>query len=457
MAVTNVRDIDLGLYLKIVSRGAVYNTLNKESAMWDNFARKLKADAEQGGEVRWNMRKSYGAASVQFVPTTAGAFPKGQKSTMKEGIGYYKDVSLAIEVPITLLRKAEKDPGRYGKPIAEEVEAKGIAAARLLSSSLTQDGLGIIGEVSTATYDLTANTVTVKLKTTTASRSHVGWFFEEDKLIVARDNTGEQKATINASGTPATPDYWLVVDIDRANDNVTLKPYDSSDVALDISAAASSTDLKANDLIRRYGSLYVNPAGSITDYGTQTYQWCGLESLAAADGRVVNNVTMSGALKGTRFDCGGDLIEPQDIQQALSQVKSRVGQQTYKYKSAYMAPETYDAMIDEREGDRRFNVATDNARGTASMKYIHRKDNVEFETDDFVKKNRVFICPEGDALVYLGSDFDYVRPEGGSAWSFKPNSSGSYNREMVAFMEGCGLFYAQHSAAVCVLENFTLS
>jgi hypothetical protein len=114
-------------------------------------------------------------------------------------------------------------------------------------------------------------------------------------------------------------------------------------------------------------------------------------------------------------------------------------------------------MIDEREGDRRFQTVQDNTRGTAELKYQHKQDSVAFETDEFVKKSRVHILPDGDVLCFHGSDFDYVRPEGGSNWHLKPNSSGQYTREMVAFMEGAGLFYSQHSAAILTLENFTIS
>lgn len=456
MAVTNVRDIDLGKLLKIVSKGAVYNTLNDESAMWEVMVRKLKKDAESGGERRWNMRKSYGAAAAQFVPTTAGAFPSGQKSSFSEAVGYYKDFSVAIEVPLTLLKKAEKDVGRYGKPVAEEVEAKSIAMGRVLSSTLSQDGTGIIGEVASLSSSTSTDTVTVTLSTTNASRSHVGWFFDEDKVIVARESSGEQKATVNNATTPA---YWLVTDINRQDNQVTLKPYTSADVAIDITAAIAGTDMAAGDLIRRSGSLYVNPAAitSATDYGTLSYQWAGLESIGENDGRLLHGVNLSGALKGGRFDCGGDLIEPQDIQQALSQVKTRVGQRRYKYKAAFMAPETYDAMIDERETDRRFNSVQDHTRGTAELKYQHKNDSLSFETDEFVKKNRVFILPEGDALIFEGSDFEYVSPEGGSKWHLKPNASGTYYREQVAFMDGCGMLIPQHTAAIVTLENFTLA
>lgn len=457
MAVTNVRDISLGLLLKIVSKGAVYNTLNDESAMWELMSRKLKREAEHGGEIRWNMRKTYGAAAAQFVPTTAGNFPAGQKSTFSEAKGYYKDFSLAIEVPMTLLKKAEKDVGRYGKPVAEEVEAKGIAMARLLSSTLTQDGTGIIGEVNTVSTSTSADTVTIVLKTTNAARSHVGWFFDGDKVIIARLNSTEEKATINNA---TTPEYWLVTDVDRQADTVTLQPYSSADALLNITASLAGTDVTANDLVRRYGSLWVDPAAITTsvDYGTLSYQWPGLEVLAGDSGELVHNVNLSGALKGSRFDCGGDLIEPQDFQQALSQTKTAVGQKRYKYKSAFMAPETYDAMIDERETDRRIQSVTDNARGTAELKYIHRKDAISYETDEFVKKNRVFILPEGgEVLNFYGSDFDYVKPEDGSAWHFKPNTTSGYSREQVSYMEGAGLFFAKHSRAICVLENFSLS
>lgn len=454
MAVTAVRDIGLGKLLKIVSKGAVYNTLNDESAMWEMMTRKLKKDAEQGGELRWNMRKSYGTAAAQFVPTTNGAFPTGQKSTFSEATGHYKDFSLAIEVPLTLLKKAEKDVARYGKPVAEEVEAKGIAMARVLSSTLTQDGTGIIGTISSLTSSTDDDELTIVLKSGTGDKGFVGWFFEEDKVIVARENSGEEKATVNNA---TEPEYWLVSEVDRANHTVKLKPYTSADALINITAALAGTDGAAGDSIRRYGSLWVNPAASVTDYGTLSYQWPGLETLGEDDGRTVHNVALSGALKGTRHDCGGDLIEPQDIQVALSKGKTRVGQRRYKYKAAYMAPETYDAMIDEREADRRFNTVQDNTRGTAELKYQHKQDSVAFETDEFVRMNRAFILPEGDALCFYGSDFDYVRPEGGSPWAWKPNSSGQYTREQVAYMDGCGLLFSQHSAAIITLENFTLS
>jgi len=456
MAVAQVRDMTLGKLLKIVSVGSVYNTLNDESAMWEMMSRKLRKDAEQGAELRWNMRKSYGVAAAGFVPTSAGSYNSGHASQFSEATGTYKDFSLTIEVPQSLLKKAEKDIAAYGKPIAEEVEAKGIAMARVLSSTLTQDGTGIIGKVASAAADTTADTVAVTLKTGNSDPGYIGWFLEEDKVTVARDNSGEEKATINAAGS--TPAYWLVTDVDRSTHIVTLKPYTAADAAVNITAALSSTDLKASDLIRRSTSAWVNPADitSTVDYGTLSYQWPGLESLGAADNRLVHNVNLTGALKGTRFDCGGDLIEPQDIQQALSKVKTRVGQNRYKYKAAFMAPETYDAMIDERETDRRFNTVQDNTRGTSELKYQHKKDSLAFETDEFVRQNRIFCLPEGDALCFYGSDFDYVKPGKGSEWNLKPNSTG-YDRSQMAFMEGAGLFFAKHSAAILTLENFLIS
>jgi len=456
MAVAQVRDMDLGKLLKIVSKGSVYNTLNDESAMWEMMTRKLRKDAEQGAELRWNMRKSYGVAAAGFVPTSAGAYLNGHASQFSEATGTYKDFSLTIEVSQSLLKKAEKDIAAYGKPIAEEVEAKGIAMARVLSSTLTQDGTGIIGVVSSAVASTSLDTVTVTLKTGDTDRGYIGWFLEDDKVHVARLNVTEEKATINAAGS--TPAYWLVTDVSRSTNVVTLKPYTSANAAINITAALSSTDLKASDLIRRSSSVWVDPAAidTTTDYGQLSYQWPGLESLGADDNRLVHGINLTGALKGTQFDCGGDLIEPQDIQQALSKVKTRVGQNRYKYKAAFMAPETYDAMIGERETDRRFNTVQDNTRGTAELKYQHKKDSLSFDTDEFVRQNRIFCLPEGDALCFYGSDFDYVKPGKGGEWHLKPNSAG-YDRSQQAMMEGCGLFFAQHSAAILTLRNFTLS
>lgn len=454
MAQTPIRDMPLGLYLKIISRGAVYNTLNDESPMWEYFLRTLKTDVEAGGEERWNMRKSYGAAAFQFTGQLGSTpYPAGQKSGMAEAKAYYKDASVSIEVPISVLRQAQKDIGRYGAPIAEEVEAKGIASARGMSATLTQDGSGIIGEVASLT--ISSGKVVVQLKTTDAARSHIGWFVEEDKIKAARNSSGEQAATTNG-GTAV--DYWLVTDINRADEQVTLEAYSAAGVAI-VTATNSSTDITASDFLRRYGTSWVNPAAisSSTDYGLLTEQWAGLETLGHDDGRLVNNITMSGALKGSRYNCNGDLFESQHIQEALSNTKTRVGQNRYKYDSAFMAPEAYDLLVDSRESDRRFNASTDNVRGTNSLKYAHRKDNLEFETDEFIKKSRCFIVPNGDALFFNGSDFDFVNPEDSSAWNKKVNSSGQYTKEVVAHMEACGLFGAKHSAAITTIHGFVLS
>jgi hypothetical protein len=448
---TQIGSTDLGKYLKIVSVGAVYNTLSDESAMWEMMFRELKKDVEQGRELRYTMRKSYGAAASQFVSNgSAGAFPSGQASEMSEAVANYKDHSLTLELPLSVIRLAEKDLGRYGAPIAEEVTAKGIAHARNLSQSLFQDGTGIIGEVASVTA--AGNSAVVVLKATNTARGFIGWFNEGDKLKIARDNSGEEAATVN--GTTAVA-YWKVVDINRATNTVKLDAYSSSDVKINV-ATFSSTSLKADDLIRRAGTSWVNPA-SISDYGTVSEIWAGLETLGHDDGRTVHGIALSGALKGTRYDCSAGALDIQDLQKALSQVKTRVGQRRYSFPKAFMAPEVYDALIESRETNRQFTSSSDNASGTASLKYIHRKDAVEFETDEFCRKDRIIVPPKGgDVLNFYGSDFEFVRPGGGSEWSLKVGASGARMREQQAFMEGSGVFFCKHAAALLTLHNFTI-
>lgn len=462
-AVTQIRDGDLGLYLKILSIGAVYNQLNTEHPMWDAFKAEFKKGAERGGEVRWNVRTAQGDGAFQFVPQVSGAFPKGHKSTLVEPKGYYKSFAATIELPIDVVEQAKENIAAYGKPIAEEVEAKFTASRRQLSASLNRDGTGVIGELSAASASTSADTITLTLKNTDTARSFIGWIMQGDKLKIYRINAGaEVSATVNASGTPATPDYFLVTSVNRSAGTAVVKPYTSAGAAIDITHALASTDVQADDYIRRYGEKFQDLA-SITasnDYNGLSYEWPGLESLSADDGRLVHNMTMSGALAGTRYDCSNGPISFQDFQKALSQVKLRVGQNRYKYNAAYMAPETYDALVESQQTDRRFTTVTDHTKGVTTLKYMHRKDSLEFEVDEFVPFKRVWILPKGDALCYYGSDVDYVKAADGGPFHLKLGSgstAGQYEREVQAFLEGRGLAFSQHNAAILVLHNFTNS
>jgi hypothetical protein len=252
-----------------------------------------------------------------------------------------------------------------------------------------------------------------------------------------------------------TIDYYKIMDVDIENSTMIIAAFDSSDVELTITAA---NDLEDNDYAYRYGTTPndINPASGISDWNSICEEWAGLESLTADDGRVVNAIAMSGAVKGSRFSAGGNPIDSSHFQSILSLVKRRVGQKKYKWDSAFMHDSTYDALVESRETDRRFLNVTDAKRGVTQLAYQHAKDSVMFEVDEFCPKKRIYVMPTADVLQFYGTDFEYVEPNKGQKFHLLPNSSSDgHKRAVRAYMEGSGCLYSVHSAAIGVIHNFT--
>jgi hypothetical protein len=182
----------------------------------------------------------------------------------------------------------------------------------------------------------------------------------------------------------------------------------------------------------------------------------GLDSFTENDSRVVHGITQNTGLGGTRRDASGNPIDSQDFQQLMSQIKIAVGASRYKYSQALMAWETLDALVESRETDRRFQSIQDNKRGVARLGYVHGKDTVMFEADEFCPKQRIYCLPEGDCLQFHGSDFEFVQPEPGQKFHLKPNSTSGYDRTLVSFMEGDGCLISTHPNSLGVIENFVV-
>jgi hypothetical protein len=175
---------------------------------------------------------------------------------------------------------------------------------------------------------------------------------------------------------------------------------------------------------------------------------------------MVNQVVNTGAYAGTRSDAGTALLDVSLIHELMDNVKVTVGD-IYDWKKMICAPEAAKAFIDSRETDRRFISVTDNKRGVPSFYYVHYKDALELVPDEFVKKSRVFILPEGKGdqgkvVQYWGTDFSSVAGLGMNDWHLKPSSGGGYVNMMQHFMRAYGTFLSQHNAAIATLTNFTL-
>ena len=108
MAAAKAGDLTLGNYLKIVSKGSVYNNLSEDSPIWD-YVKKIKKGPEEGRELRYLLRTAYGSAAAAFVPVNGGAYPTSSQATISEGTANYKDFALTVEVERTLIAKAISD------------------------------------------------------------------------------------------------------------------------------------------------------------------------------------------------------------------------------------------------------------------------------------------------------------------------------------------------------------
>lgn len=448
-AVNTVGDNTLGNYLKIYSHNSVYSNLSEQSAMWKNVLKKKKGPAG-GRELRYLLRSAFGAGSSQFVGVSgAVSYPNAQQATINEGTTQFKDFAVTIEVERTLIAKAIDDFRRYGEPLAEELKSKTIALARMLSASIYQDGTGVIGEIS-GTPTVSSGRLVVVLQSGNDDRSHVGWSEFGDKVKFADESGTAQNATVSSG----TIDHYTIEDKVRSTDTITIAARDSSGTELTITAA---NDLEDGDLMYRFG-ITPNDISSIvaaTEYNTLSEAWPGLESLVQDDSRTVNGIQLTGAIKGTRFGGGGDAIDSQDFQQLMSLVKVAVGEGRYKWNDAIMAPETLDALVESRETDRRFQSVQDTDRGVPRLGYVHGNDRLMFMSDEFCPKKRVYVVPQADVLQFHGSDFEFVRPEGGQRFFLRPDGSGGHYRQVRAYMEGSGALICIHPAGVGVLEDFT--
>ena len=450
MAVTTVGSNTLGKMLKIVSKGGVVNNLSEDSAVWQNVKKQHVAGDAKGRQLRYAIRTDLGSGAVGFLDVTGGAYLSGSQSSISEGIAEWKDFGATIEVDRTVIEKALQDFDSYGKPLVEELDLKAIALSRILSAAVYADGTGVLAQALDAGSVSSAKTV-LNVDTSDSARGFVGWLEEGDKVYMVNANGTAADPTISTGGTF---DHYVIDSVDRDNATATLEARDSSGSAVDVTA----TGVTAGDYLVRVSASAAQDLSSIgsTDYNTLSYALTGLDALTQDDGRVVNNITLSGNASGSRQDESGNPIDSQAFQKMLSKLMRRAGKGRYKYDQALMAWETYDSLIESRETDRRFMSIEDDKRGVRGMAYVHGRNAVMFDPDEFCPKKRIYLVPDKGALQFHGTDFDFVSPNGNDKFHLRPTgTSAGYDRVVQSFMEGSGALISTHSAALGCIHNFT--
>jgi len=446
-----VGSLDLGKLLKILQDGMVYNQLSTASEMWKHILQK-KTKSDDGREYRYEIMTAYGPSAVQFGAHSSSAmFPAGQKSTLVEAAAVYKDIDLTIEYDLTLEKRSGSNLLAYARPLAHEMEAKGYAAARMLSGACVGDGSGAIGLIGAIDAVDTANVLYITLDTTSSTngRSHIGWFQVGDiiKFATAAGAAHELVATTGNADTA------MVVSVDVENNKIGISkdPSDAYELAEDGAVVVG-------DYIYRSG-ITPNDLSAIStnDYNTLSEALVGLESLISNDGRKVNGVTMSGAASGSRKNLNGALLNSKDFQSLMSLIKRNTGGK-YKYSKAFMHDQVLDAMVELANADKQFFNVVDFTTGARKIGHQHGKDFLEFIPDEFVPKKRVVVLPDDKGVLeFIGRDFEQVKIGGQGEFLKGGSTAGRYAKQGQKFMSASGCLVAKHPAGCGLLENFVIS
>jgi hypothetical protein len=464
MAFSNISDQQLGKFLTIAFSDGVRTQISQDFRDYEMVKRMRVADPN-GRQLNFFFMSAFGPAAVQYRnPNFSSVFPDGHEITTSEHSAVFKELDVTVQLEYNLWNRARMSPAKYAEPLAKEIQAKTFASKRQIAKDLYGDGSGVVGQLAAvgglqaAVTSPASDKLVLNIGSASASRGHLG-FFEFGDILVLRSLAGGASALDTNLATE--PVYWRVINKDRKNGQVTLQGLTA---ALASAGTISSISVQpaAGEVFYRYGQPSIpDLTASVADWGSLTEVIAGLESLTAADGRIIHGITMSGATAGGVFDAAGSALDVSLLQAALDQVKINVGQSSYKWPMMVMAPEAHASFIESRETDRRFTTVEDNKRGVKYFAFVHGNDVLETVTSEFCPLQRIYCVPEGKSdghkvLESHMSDFQQVKVNDSSAFNLKPSSSGGHERRIVSYMECVGTLISNHPAAIVRLQNFSL-
>lgn len=502
MSVTPLTSLpaNLGFLVQIAFNKGVFNQIPDDIRDWEQIMT-MRVNDPLARTSRYAIQTGMGPAATQMRDpgTTGRTFPRSQFNSTQEIEFTLKEWNTTIGLPLAIVNRAmtAKDK-KYIEPIAYEAVSKSMSCKRIMTADWHADGTGVRGKVGNTTlvsqYGGTSTsdpaTITVQLSNLDADRGYAGWFEFDDLYHTPLVSSGATRRALATTGafsitdpaattipTAATASYHLlrVRDRDHFNNQVTFDIVSlttSTNTLTGVFSTAptdviSVTAVATTDNFFRYDMpSFPNLSIAVPDYGLISACSPGLESLGSHDGRTLDGIVRSGILAASNFDCGTASIDFPFFGYGLSKGKRRVGEGKYKYPKALMAAETHEILTISREADRRFNLYTDNKRGTTFWAYSHRKDIVEAYVSEFCRQNRVWILPEnatpsqaagqsaGKVFEYHGTDFMPVVYPGSPEWHLRPSSAGGYTQDIEQYLRGMGRFVCKQSAALVKLHNF---
>jgi hypothetical protein len=456
-----IDQLQLGKFLQIAFSEGIRSQLSDDYRDWEMIKRKRQADPN-GRELRFLLQSSYGPGAVQWRnPTSSGSFPAGQQSAASEHTATYKEIDTTVEVEYNLWKRLQKSPAKYADNLAIEMNSKMIASKREVAKQLYGDGTGVIC-TSSGAGTISAGRVTVVVDASSAARGHTG-LCEYGDLLFPRNPDGTSSAPTVSSGTFYA---YRIVSRSRKTDTIVLAAIDAANAELTVTA----TNLASGDVFFRVGQptggesaldlTQPGLANGTIDYGTLTEVMPGLESLAAADGRLCWGVKSEGATAATVEDAAGDPLDVSHIEEVMNNVKVNVGEASYNWKMMSMAPEAHSSFVEGRETDRRFTTVEDSKRGLKAFAYIHRNSVLEAVASEYIKKKRIYFLPEDKAgnkvIEAYMTDFEPVTMKGMGEFHLKPNTSGGHQRKVATYMNALITLVCKHPAAIGRLDNFSI-
>jgi hypothetical protein len=467
MANDPITSLPLGKLLQIAFSKGIRQQISGDFTDFEQV-KMARVSGHSPREIRFMFQTGHTPANVQWrKPGQPNRpFPRAFQPELNEYSAIMKEANSSIELESNLYHRAKQSPEKYAEPLQIILNASMVSKKREFARSLYKDGTGVIGQVGAGSAVQTptpSNALIFTLDQGDASRGHVG-DFELADILILRTSAGLATA-LDVTTTPAAqpvPTYWKVLSRDRKNGKVKLQGLDASFAPVTYTLDTVSVQAAAGSVFYRYdqeaNGTVLNLGTFAGDYGSATEQLCGLESLAANDGRLVHGITMSDATGASEYDNGAAALDLDTINAAMDQVKVEVGPGAYTWKKITSAPEVQSALISANEGDRRFQTRDDVRRGSKVMGFQHRQDFLEMVDSEYVHPKRLWILPEtkaGEKVIELhGSDWYAVKAPNGDDFQLKVDG-GQYVNSMVSFMESTAALICKHPKSVVKIRNFS--
>jgi len=469
MAINAVTDKAMGYTLWIDFMDGFTSLVNNDVKDWASLEAIVDASGAAARSMRYAVEPAREVSNAQMMNPGQSEIPliNGEAEDIVEKEALAKQLEVVAEFDYNVFERVSKSPELYyASPMAKAMFNKMVTSKEHLLLQYYGDGTGRQASISAVAEDSGVLTITLN---NLHSKPGCPFWIRENQKLVPYTNAGVAHDPSVSAGTVA---YLKVSSVDYENKQIVCQAFDSSDAQLTIDGVGT---LAADDALFNYsdesngGTFNLS---SVADYGNLLYM-PGLQSLGAADGRVVNGTTLSGAYAGTVADLGGRSLYFTDIAKGLAKLDRRVGQGKYEYPFIKVSYDTWRHLTDLDEGNkflRPIEVIDDNGRGAKKYMYYHDDYACEVVRRRFVPDYEMIAEPKlmdsmasedstiEPPLAFKFTGFDYIRePENDRIFRFKINSSGQRVQRVQCHLQTYGTFICSQSAAILRWNNFTIN